>query len=164
MAAILGANRQGNQQGQQGQQGQQAVQAAGQPQVAVNPNVLNLLTQIEGDGLIGQLIAGTTNPPMTTPTHTPLSFSSLAAPIDLGSSYGVKQYSKAIAPLYATGEEKFNLEPHRLLGFMESQELSPMVGPASSRSTTLQQVKSTTSWSCMDRSQSKTSVLVRQPT
>ena len=45
MAAILGANRQGNQQGQQGQQGQQAVQAAGQPQVAVNPNVLNLLSR-----------------------------------------------------------------------------------------------------------------------
>ncbi|CAJ1931706.1 unnamed protein product [Cylindrotheca closterium] len=109
------------------QQGQQHGQNAGQPQGGTN-NAANLLGQLlahpQGMNLLGQLITGATNPNATNPTtHTPqygaFPSTSGTTPIDIGTSYGIKQYSKAVDSLYSSGEDKFDLQPARLLNFIE---------------------------------------------
>lgn len=105
------------------QQGQAAQNAAGQSQGGANANVLlgQLLAHPQGMALLGQLVAASLNNSTNT-THIPHygAYPTAGAnPIDIGTSYGIKQYSKAVDSLYSSSEEKFDLQPARLLNFIE---------------------------------------------
>ena len=119
--ALLG-NQPPQQQGQAPQ-----VQQQGQGAPAQNLNAVQMLAQLwqdpQGQSLLTQLMqlfAGNTNP--HAPNYGPFPTGNAGNPLDLNTSQGFKQFTYAIDSLYGSGEEKFGLEPSRLLNFMERLE------------------------------------------